>query len=119
MSIFKKNAQPTPAVNTAPATENGGDTETDLDEVMRKYDRESNVRIWEGTPKVVLRFLMAAFALFLVWMNMFATWDERFRRPLFVGLIIIAVFLFYPMKKGSTKVNYIPWYDIVLAVIGS
>ena len=39
MSIFKKNAQPASAVNTAPATENGGDMETDLDEVMRLSDR--------------------------------------------------------------------------------
>ncbi len=104
-------------VNTAPEVEVG--SAADVDEIMKKYDRESNVRIWEGTPKVVLRWMMALFGAFLVGMNLFATWDERFRRPLFLGLIIIAVFLFYPIKKGSTRVNYIPWYDIVLAVVGS
>lgn len=104
-------------VSTSPEVEVG--SAEDVDAIMKKYDRESNVRIWEGTPKLVLRVLMAFFALFLVWMNMFATWDERFRRPLFVGLVIIAVFLFYPIKKGSTKVNYIPWYDIVLAILGA
>ena len=26
-------------------------TEADLDEVMKKYDRESNTRVWEGIPK--------------------------------------------------------------------
>ena len=25
-------------------------TEADLDEVMKKYDRESNTRVWEGIP---------------------------------------------------------------------
>ncbi len=105
----KVTAQPDVEVGTA----------EDVDAIMKKYDRESNVRIWEGTPKLVLRWLLAFFGLFLVWMNLFATWDERFRRPLFVGLIIIAVFLLYPAKKGTVRVNYIPWYDIVLAAAGS
>ena len=104
-------------VNTAPEVEVG--SAEDVDAIMKKYDRESNVRIWEGTPKMVLRVLMAVFGAFLVGMNLFATWDERFRRPLFLGLVIIAVFLFYPIKKGSTRVNYIPWYDIVLMILGS
>lgn len=104
-------------VNTAPEVEVG--SAEDVDAIMKKYDRESNVRIWEGTPKMVLRVVMALFGAFLVGMNLFATWDERFRRPLFLGLVIIAVFLFYPIKKGSTRVNYIPWYDVVLAAIGS
>ena len=29
-------------------------TAADMDEVMRKYDRESATRIWEGTPKLVV-----------------------------------------------------------------
>ena len=33
----------------------------DVDEVMRKYDRESNTRIWTGWQQiVVIRVLMAA-----------------------------------------------------------
>ena len=26
------------------------DTAADVEAIMRKYDRESNTRIWEGTP---------------------------------------------------------------------
>ena len=26
----------------------------DLDAVMKKYDRESNTRIWEGKPKMII-----------------------------------------------------------------
>ena len=112
MSDFEKTK-----VDTMSSVEIG--SAEDVDAIMKKYDRESNVRIWEGTPKIVLRVLMAVFGAFLVGMNLFATWDERFRRPLFLGLVIIAVFLFYPIKKGSVRVNYIPWYDIVLAIVGS
>jgi len=105
-------------VNTSGTVDVG--TAADVDAIMKKYDRESNTRVWTGIPAKILRILMAGFALFLVWMNLFATFDERFRRPLFLGIVIIAVFLFYPAKKGGVqKVNYIPWYDIVLALAGS
>ena len=106
-------------VNTSPAVDVEVGTAEDVDAIMKKYDRESNVRIWEGTPKFAIRILLAVFALFMVWMNMFATWDERFRRPLFVGMVIILVFLLYPIKKGSTRKNSVPWYDIVLAAVGA
>ena len=34
----------------------------DIDEVMRKYDRESNVRIWEGKPRIVVNLILGLFA---------------------------------------------------------
>ena len=104
-------------VNTAPAVDTS--TGTAVEAIMKKYDRESNTRIWEGVPKKVVRYLLAAFALLMVYMNLFANWDERVRRSLFVGIVIILSFLVYPAKKGSTKKNHIPIYDIVLMVLGA
>ena len=106
-------------VNTAPAVDTSTETAEDVDAVMKKYDRESNTRIWEGVPKKVVRYLLAAFALLMVYMNLFANWDERVRRSLFVGIVIILSFLVYPAKKGSTKKNHIPIYDILLMVLGA
>ena len=106
-------------VNTAPAADASTGTAEDVEAIMKKYDRESNTRIWEGVPKTVVRYLLAAFALLMVYMNLFANWDERVRRSLFVGIVIILSFLVYPAKKGSTKKNYIPIYDIVLMVLGA
>ena len=106
-------------VNTAPAADTSTGTAEDVEAIMKKYDRESNTRIWEGVPKKVVRYLLAAFALLMVYMNLFANWDERVRRSLFVGIVIILSFLVYPAKKGSTKKNHIPIYDIVLMVLGA
>lgn len=106
-------------VNTAPAADTSTGTAEDVEAIMKKYDRESNTRIWEGVPRTVVRYLLAAFALLMVYMNLFANWDERVRRSLFVGIVIILSFLVYPAKKGSTKKNYIPIYDIVLMVLGA
>ena len=106
-------------VNTAPAVDTSTGTAEDVEAIMKKYDRESNTRIWEGVPKKVVRYLLAAFALLMVYMNLFANWDERVRRSLFVGIVIILSFLVYPAKKRSTKKNHIPIYDIVLMVLGA
>ena len=119
MSIFKKKSQTAPAVDTVPAAESSSDMETDLDEVMRKYDRESATRIWEGTPKIIITVIMTLFSLYCLYMTLFSTALPEVRLTLFVGCIIILGFLTYPAKKGHVKVNSLPWYDIVLMLVGS
>ncbi len=114
MSLHKKK------VDTAPAAETGGANDaTDLDAVMRKYDRESATRIWEGTPKLIVRIIMAVFAVFCIAMTLFSRAMPEIRLTIFMGCIIVIGFLTYPAKKGSVHVNSLPWYDIALMVIGA
>ena len=93
-------------------------TMEDVDAIMKKYDRESNTRIWEGKPKLVLRYVLAAFMVFMVYMNLWATWSGQIRRCLFVGFVVLFTFFIYPIKKGNVKPNSMPWYDVALAIIG-
>ena len=93
-------------------------TMEDVDAIMKKFDRESNTRVWEGTPKKILRYVLAAFMLFMVYMNLWATWSGQIRRCLFVGFVVLFTFFIYPVKKGNVKPNSMPWYDILLAVAG-
>nr|WP_304507414.1 TRAP transporter permease [Anaerotignum sp.] len=87
---------------------------------MKKYDREANVRHFEGIPKIIVRCMLIAFALFMVYMNLFANWGEQIRRCLFLSAVILLIFTVYPRKKGmSQKVNHIPWYDWILGIGGS
>ena len=51
-------------VNTSPVADVETGTAEDVEAIMKKYDRESNTRIWEGTPKQVIRFLLAAADIF-------------------------------------------------------
>lgn len=90
-----------------------------VDAIMKKYDRESNVRIWEGKPKWVMTGILAAFSLFCIYVTLFATWLEEIRLTSFVALIVMIGYLVYPAKKGVQKVNRMPWYDIVLMVLGT
>lgn len=94
-------------------------TAADIEAVMKKYDRESNVRIWEGRPKLVVSLVLAAFSLFCIYVTLFANFLEQVRLTSFMGLIIIMGFLTYPAKKGHVRANHIPWYDIVLMILGA
>ena len=90
-----------------------------VDEIMRKYDRESNTRIWEGWPKTVVGIILALFSLFCIYVTLFANFLEQVRLSSFLGLVIIMGYLTYPAKKGKMQPNYMPWYDILLMVVGS
>lgn len=90
-----------------------------VDEVMRKYDRESNTRIWQGVPKVVVAILMAAFSVYCICMTLFSTALPETKLSLFLGFIILIGYIIYPSNKKHVKPNHIPWYDIVLAVVGA
>ena len=92
---------------------------TDVDEIMRKYDRESNTRIWEGIPKIVVGIILALFSLFCIYVTLFANFLEQVRLSSFLGLVIVMGYLTYPAKKGKMQPNYMPWYDILLMVVGS
>ena len=91
----------------------------DLESVMKKYDRESNVRIWEGAPKIVVTCVLAAFSLFCLYVTLFATWLEELRLTTFVAWIVMLGFLVFPVKKGQQKVNQMPWYDLVAMILGT
>ena len=91
----------------------------DVDEVMRKYDRESNTRIWTGRQQIVVKILMVAFALYCIGMTLFSKAMAEIRLPLFMGFIVIAGFLNFPASKKYVKPNHMPWYDFVLMIIGA
>ena len=91
----------------------------DVDAIMRKYDRESNTRVWEGIPKIVVGVILAFFSLFCIYVTLFANFLEQVRLSSFLGLVIVMGYLTYPARKGKVKVNHMPWYDIVLMVLGA
>lgn len=107
MALFKKNRT---AENQEPM---------DLDAVMKKFDRESNIRIWEGKPKIAVTCLLAIFSLFCLYVTLFASWLEELRLTSFVAFIIMLGYLVFPARKGVQKVNHIPWYDFVAMLLGT
>ena len=117
MSLFKKRdgAQDVPPVDDP----NAVGTAADVDELMKKYDRESNVRVWQGVPKYIVQAAMALFSLFCLYLTLVDRSQAEFRYTMFLGMIVIIGFLNFPVRKGHVKVNSLPWYDIILMVLGA
>ena len=95
------------------------DHNTDVDAVMKKYDRESNQRIWTGKAGIAVKAIIVLFSLWCIYVTLFATFLEEIRLTSFLGLIVLMGFLVYPAKKGDNRENYMPWYDIVMMVLGT
>ena len=91
----------------------------DLDAVMKKFDRESNVRVWEGVPRILVSIVLATFALFCIYVTLFTSWLEEIRLTSFMAFIVLIGYLVYPVKKGQQKVNSMPWYDWILMLLGT
>ena len=91
----------------------------DLDSVMKKFDRESNTRVWEGVPKTIVTCILAAFSVFCIYVTLFATWLDEIRLTSFMAFVMLIGFLVFPAKKGVQKTNHMPWYDVILTAAGS
>lgn len=106
-----RNKEKTKVVSEA----QGGDVRT----IMEKYDRESNIRIWEGIPGKAVRWLFILFSLYAVFL-LFYPGETRFERASFVGAIVFLAFVNFPAsRKAKKKANTVPWYDVLLALAGA
>ena len=117
MSFWKKSEKA--PVNTAPAEDASTGTAADVEAVMKKYDRESNTRVWEGKPKLVVRTFMVFFSLWSIYVTLFSTALPEVRLSLFLGMVLLMGYLNFPARKNHVKVNSMPWYDILIMVLGS
>ena len=93
-------------------------TQADLDEVMKKYDRESNTRVWEGPPKLFIKVLAVATSLYCMYVTLFSEAAQNVRLYNFLAMMLVLGYLTYPIKKGNVKVNSFPWYDALFMLAG-
>ncbi len=103
------------------------DETIDADALMAEFDRESNTRHFTGTKKIVINVLMIFFAVFALCVALFGKYLNKIpglstvmvwpgNCVVFLALILLIAYLIYPAyKKQAKKLNYIPWYDYILA----
>ena len=117
MSFWKKEtASP---VNAAPAADGEVGSAEDVAEVMKKYDRESNTRVWEGAPRLAVRLLMVAFSLYSIYVTLFSNALPEYRLSMFLASVIVIGYLNFPARKHHVRPNSMPWYDIAIMVPGA
>ncbi len=98
--------------------ETSEEIEANTTAVLEKYDREANVRVYKGKTRRIVRLLFILFSLYAVFL-LFYPGEIRMERASFVGLIVMLVYINFPVSRSQPKkINFIPWYDIVLMALG-
>ena len=103
MALWKKKKPLEEAIPQTDSAEVG--TAADVEEVMKKYDRESNTRIWERTPKLLVRYFMALFSVGCLVVTLTSWGLPEQRLTLFLGFIIIIGYLNFPARKHNVRAN--------------
>ena len=93
----------------------------DADAIMAEFDRESNIRIFTGWRKAVITAIMSLFSVYMVSMALvFQNATKYTKLTTFLAFIVFIGFLIFPAyKKQTKKINYVPFYDIILSLVGS
>ena len=95
-------------------------TEQETEDLIAHFDRESNVRRFTGVKEIIIKGLLLLFAAYVFWVTLIGNLPEQVRRCAFLGILIFIGYLLYPVRRGMTKQkNHIPWYDVVLGVLGA
>ena len=77
MSLNKRKSGVQDAPEMKPKIERGEfDTvsQEEVDEIMKNYDPESNVRVWQGVPSYIVKCILAAFSTTSFPTSLTATW---------------------------------------------
>jgi TRAP transporter 4TM/12TM fusion protein len=94
--------------------------ESETEDLIAQFDRESNIRRFSGIPHRVIKALLVLFTVYVFWVTLIAAVPEQIRRSAFLGILIFIGYLLYPARQGMRKqVNHIPWYDFVLGTAGA
>ena len=122
MALFKKKDPTPPAEEVKAAAEASSDepvSAAEVEAVMKKYDRESNTRIWSGVPQKVIQIVMALFSLYCIYSTLWSTASLEIRLMIFLGCVTVMGYLYYPMSKHHVRENYVPWFDWIIMVLGA
>ncbi|MDF2839291.1 MAG: transporter, fusion protein [Clostridia bacterium] len=90
--------------------------ELDLDEIIAKYDKESNFRKLSGFPLKIVTSLAIMFSLFQLYTAVFGVLPAQLQRSIHLSFAFVLAYLMYPGSKKMSK-NKMHWLDIGLAVI--
>ncbi|MBR4314934.1 MAG: TRAP transporter permease [Lachnospiraceae bacterium] len=81
-------------------------------------NENSKTRSFIGIPNIIMTCILVFFSLLSIYIVFLSTFDTRINRAAFVGMIVFCIYLLYPVsQKLEKKVNHIPFYDIILAVL--
>ncbi|HQA06636.1 MAG TPA: TRAP transporter permease [Syntrophomonadaceae bacterium] len=92
--------------------------EVNIDELLARYDRESDYRRFGGFGKWVVALIAISFSLFQLYTAAFGVLDAHLQRAVHLAFAMSLVFLLYPSRKSWSR-EHLHWIDAILAVVAT
>ena len=90
----------------------------DTQEILKKYDKESDYRSYTGIMAKVVAAIAITFSCFQLYTAIFGVLDAMIQRSIHLSFGMALVYLLYPMSKKWSK-NKLHPLDLGLAVLGA
>lgn len=85
-------------------------------ELLAKYDKESNYRTNLGPWGWITLFLGSALTIFQLYTALRGAYVSLIQGAIHLGAGLCLVYLLYPIKSSMSKRKGVPWYDAILAL---
>lgn len=92
--------------------------EMTAEEVLKKYDSESNTMEYTGVMARIISALAISFSVFQIYTASFGLLDAQIQRAVHLGFGLCLSFLLYPMRKSWRRDKLHP-LDAILAILGA
>lgn len=93
-------------------------TVEEIDDYMSKYDSESRYRRYNDWKKYLIIAISVIFCLFQLYSILSGKITAQIVRATHLAFVMLLAYLLFPMKKDMPK-DKLPWYDIILALMGA
>ena len=92
-------------------------TEEQQQEILQKYDPESNMRNVKGIVKKIVFFGLLAFSLFQLYTAIYGQFTAYLQRSIHLGFALSLIFLLFPFNRKEKRQGKVPIHDWVLAAL--
>ena len=92
--------------------------ELSAEEVLQKFDKESNKREMSGLWGYIINGICVLFAAFQLYTATFGILDAHLQRAIHLAFGFLLIFLLYPTRKSWSKTKMHP-LDVLFAIVGA
>lgn len=92
--------------------------ELSAEEVMQKFDKESDKREMKGFWNIFINAICIVFAIFQLYTAAFGILDAHLQRAIHLAFGFLLIFLLYPARKSWSRTSMHP-LDVLFALVGA